>query len=172
MGINLVWLALLVGLGVLLHSQPLGGLMLLIGGVVQVLFGALLLANHRGLAEGVAEYFSHRPLGRLLLNRSVRMNRAQGGFMLVIGFVLAIAGAALLLSRLQMQIVACLLLILVGVSQIAVAIDPTIPVLRSAYWWRIPFKGRPTLLFERLPGALMGLVLIAAAGYLLVYVLR
>ena len=67
-----------------------------------------------------------------------------------------------------MQVVACALLVLVGVAIIAAAVDPTLPLLRSVYWWRIPFRGRPTRL-ERLSVAGGGLLWIAVGGGLFAY---
>ena len=68
-----------------------------------------------------------------------------------------------------MQILAGLLLLLVGVELIASAVNPAIPVLRANYWWRIPSKTRPSIV-ERVPAGLFGLLVIAVAIY--VFTLR
>ena len=53
------------------------------------------------------------------------------------------------------------LLIALGTADLAVAINPTIPVLGASYWWRLQSKTRPSVV-ERESFALLGLTLGAA----------
>lgn len=60
-----------------------------------------------------------------------------------------------------------LLLVALGVLYIATAIRPEKRLLRVAYWWRIPFKSRPSIV-ERVPFVLLGLTLIVVAAGILI----
>jgi hypothetical protein len=70
-----------------------------------------------------------------------------------------------------MQLVACALLILVGVAAIAAAIKPDLPLARSIYWWRVLFRrsGRPAPV-ERLSAVFGGLLYIVLGGGILIYI--
>lgn len=72
-----------------------------------------------------------------------------------------------------LQVLTCLLLVLVGIAGIAAARRPALPVLRSVYWWRIPFKGRPTI-FERMITAIGGalFVVLGAVLFTSIFILR
>jgi hypothetical protein len=69
-----------------------------------------------------------------------------------------------------MQLVACGLLIAVGVAFIAAAMNPDLPLARSIYWWRVLFKrsSRPGT-YERLSAVIGGMLYIALGGGILVY---
>jgi hypothetical protein len=97
--LSVLWFVLLIGLGALTRDLRLGGIVLLVGGLIQAVFGAIVFANRRGLADRLAEYYAHRPrmLGGFFLNRLAGAQRAQGGAMLVAGVVLALLGIALML---------------------------------------------------------------------------
>ena len=62
-----------------------------------------------------------------------------------------------------------LVLIALGTAYLAIAINPTIPVLRASYWWRLPSKTRPSVV-ERGSFALLGLTLMLAASYVLLVI--
>jgi hypothetical protein len=51
-----------------------------------------------------------------------------------------------------------------GVTLVAIAWKPEYPVLRSAYWWRISSRTRPTIV-ERIPVAIIGVLVIAFGAY-------
>jgi hypothetical protein len=70
------------------------------------------------------------------------------------------------------QALACFLCVAVGIAGIAAAVNPALPVLRSAYWWRILFrrKGRPST-FERFEMVAGGVLWIVFGGGLFIYTL-
>ena len=69
-----------------------------------------------------------------------------------------------------MQILACALLIGLGVASVVAAINPAIPGLRAMYWWSFLFKTRP-IIIDRIFFALFGLFLIAIALYIFIFML-
>jgi hypothetical protein len=98
--LSLLCLALLLGLSLVTSSQRVGGLVVAVGGAIQIPFAIMLLANRRAFADRSAEYYAHRPLmlGGFFPNRSPAVQRAQGGAMLLLGVVLVIFGIVLMLS--------------------------------------------------------------------------
>jgi len=98
--LSLLWLLSVLVVGVLTTNQHLGGLLLVVGGLIQVAFGTMLLANRRGFAQRLAEYYAHRPLmlGGFFPNRIASVQRAQGAGMLFAGVVLVGFGTALILG--------------------------------------------------------------------------
>jgi hypothetical protein len=70
-----------------------------------------------------------------------------------------------------MAIVSGLLIIGLAMALFITAVRPDLPLLRSYYWWRIPSKTKPTIL-ERIPFALLGLVVFGAGVYSIIVSLR
>jgi hypothetical protein len=90
-------LVLLFGLGAVTRSRWVEALILVAGGIVQILFGGLAAANRDGLADRIARYYAQRPamLGGFILNRYGLSWRLQG-LSMVPGGVALIALAATL----------------------------------------------------------------------------
>jgi hypothetical protein len=98
--LSLLWLFSFLVVGALTTNQHLGGLLLVVGGLIQIAFGAMLLGNRRGFAQRTAEYYSHRPLmlGGFFPNRIAWVQRAQGAAMLLAGVLLVGFGITLILG--------------------------------------------------------------------------
>jgi NADH:ubiquinone oxidoreductase subunit 4 (subunit M) len=85
--LSLGLLLLFVGLGAVTQNRRAAAAILVTGGVVQLVFGALVAVNRRGLAERLARYCARRPamLGGFLLNRFALSWRLQGATMMLFG---------------------------------------------------------------------------------------
>lgn len=70
-----------------------------------------------------------------------------------------------------MAIVGAILIIMLAAVLFAIAAKPDAPVLRSSYWWRIGTGARATM-YERVPVAVLGLLILAVGIYAIVVVLR
>jgi hypothetical protein len=70
-----------------------------------------------------------------------------------------------------MAIIGALLVTGLAIALFLAAVKPDLPLLRSSYWWTVPTKTRPTLL-ERVPFALLGIVILAAGVYSIILSLR
>lgn len=67
------------------------------------------------------------------------------------------------------EIIACLLVVLHALFLIASAVWPERRFLRTMYWWSYAWKLKP-IIEDRLGAALMGVIELAAIGYVALFV--
>jgi hypothetical protein len=96
--INLLLVAVFLGLGFLVRSQALAGILIGLLGATQAGFGWMLLTNRNRFADRLGEYAAGRPLLLGGLSGRAGLNRVQGGALVVFGIVLIAIGIWLLVS--------------------------------------------------------------------------
>ncbi|HZU13389.1 MAG TPA: hypothetical protein VFB58_11165 [Chloroflexota bacterium] len=98
--LTLALLAVFLVAGATTRSKRPAGVVLVLGGLVQVVFGLALVLNYREFTDRVAHYYAHRPLmlGGHILNRSVKLTRIEGLAMVSAGLVLSSLGVLLLVT--------------------------------------------------------------------------